>query len=81
MCAFHSPEYDSTAGGATVTKETPTGTIDGSNNIFTVSNEPVFVEVDGLLRVAGYGYTYAGGTITVDPLAPPLQSIVSFYNA
>lgn len=71
----------SSGAGKTLTSETPTGAIDGSNNIYTVLNEPVLVEIDGSFRVAGYGYTYAAGTITVDPLLAPVQSIVSFYNA
>lgn len=68
--------------GATLTEETPTGTIDGSNNIFNVGHTPVFLEIDGKLRTEGYGYTYDSGTgdITVDPLIAPVQSILSFWN-
>lgn len=67
--------------GASLTAETPVGTVNGVNTTFTVSHTPVFVMVDGLLRVSGYGYTYAAPTITTDPLAPPAQNITSFYNA
>lgn len=67
-------------GGFTLTEETPVGTVDASNNVFTVSNTPLYIIVDGSTRVAGQGYTYASGTITVDPLAPPVQWIRSYYN-
>lgn len=66
-------------GGAGVTAETPSGTVDGSNATFTVSNEPSFVIIDGMFRVSGFGYTYSGGTITVDPLTPPTSFIRSYY--
>ena len=46
--------------------ETPTGTIDGSNPTFTVSNAPTYLVIDGSVRFSGFGYTYSGGTITVD---------------
>lgn len=70
-----------TSSGATLTAETPVGTVNGVNTTFTVAHAPVFVEIDGMCRVAGYGYTYAAPTITTDPLTPPVQSITSFYNA
>lgn len=68
-------------GGFTLTEETPVGTVDGSNNIFTVSNTPLYIVTDSNQRISGNGYTYAGGTITVDPLIPPVQWIRSYYNA
>lgn len=67
--------------GVSVVMEIPVGTIDGSNTVFTVLNAPLFVMIDGRLCIAGYGYTYAGGTISVDPAGPPVQAIASFYNA
>lgn len=67
--------------GKTLTPEIPVGTIDGSNTIFTVIHQPVFVEIDGMLRIDGYGYTFTGGTITTDALGAPVQNITSFYNA
>lgn len=70
-----------TGSGAVLTAETPVGAVDGSNLVYTVLNEPVFVEIDGMIRVNGFGYTYLAGTITVDALTPPSQSIVSFYNS
>lgn len=71
----------STASGSTLTAEIPVGAVNGVNTIYTVTHTPVFVQIDGQFRVDGYGYTYLAGTITVDPLTPPSQSIVSFYNA
>lgn len=64
----------------TLQMETPVGTVNGVNTIFTVSHTPVFITIDGMTRTAGYGYTYATPTITTDPLTPPVQNIESFYN-
>jgi len=73
--------YTVSATSAGFAKETPVGVVDGSNTTYTVSNEPLFVLIDGLMRTDGYGYTYTAGTIEVDALTPPTQSITSFYNA
>ena len=81
MAELVQPGGGGSGSGHTLTAETPVGTINGVNTSFTVANTPVFVEMDGTLRVNGYGYTYAGGIITTDPLLPPTQSIISFYNA
>lgn len=67
--------------GATLTREDPPETPDGVITDFTVAHEPVLVEIDGNFRVDGFGYTYATGIISVDPLLAPVQSIVAFYNA
>jgi hypothetical protein len=48
---------------------TPTGTVNGSNTVFTVATEPTMVVSDGMCRVAGFGYTYSSGEITMD-IAP-----------
>jgi len=66
---------DTTGGAGQVI--TPTGTVDGLNNIFTVpvGTSIVSVVVDGLERYSGFGYTYSGTTVTVDPLAPPVEYI------
>lgn len=79
------------AGGvsSTLTQETPTGTVDGSNNVFTVLNTPVFVVVDGQTRplvasindINGNGFTYSAGTLTVNSLVPPVSFIRSYYNS
>jgi hypothetical protein len=58
-----------------VTRETPTGTINGSNTTFTLANTPLsgteMVFLNGILQDAGAGndYTISGGTITM--LAAP----------
>lgn len=69
-------DFGSTAG---VAVETPTGTANGSNTDFTVSNEPKYVVVNALTYFDGAGYTYSGGTITFD--IPPVtgSSIRSIY--
>lgn len=66
-------------GGSGFNVETPAGTVDGSNVTFTVSNTPKAVIIDGLYKVEGFGYTYSGGTITVDSDAPPMVYIRSTY--
>lgn len=72
------------AGSFTV--ETPSGTVNGINKAFTVSNTPVFVTVDGIIMTgSGDGYTYSAGTITFND-APPvhvdgsLAIIRSYHN-
>ena len=69
------------ATGATIASETPVGTIDASNVTFTVSNEPLWILADGVIRISGQGYTYAAGTVTYDALVPPVQWHKSFYAA
>jgi hypothetical protein len=69
--------FDAIYGSVTI--EVPTGDVDGSNTTFTVSNEPKFVIIDGLVRRDTKGYDYADGTITVDPLIPPSYDIFSIY--
>jgi hypothetical protein len=60
-----------------VDKETPSGTIDGSNATFTLANTPVagseHVYLNGVLQESGAGndYTISGGTITM--LSSPLS--------
>lgn len=67
--------------GVTLTPETPIGTVDGVNVTFTVTHTPVQLFTDGLLRVLGTDYTYAVGTITMNALLAPVNSIISYYNA
>jgi len=52
--------------GGGIDFETPTGTVDDSNTTFTVANEPLYIVVNGAQMFAGAGYSYAGGTITLD---------------
>ncbi len=52
-------------GGGTLTSETPVGTVDGVNTVFTVSNSTVQLFLNGALQQAGGGdYTLSGLTIT-----------------
>lgn len=67
------------SGGSGATMEVPTGAVDSSNTVFTVIHAPLYIIVDGLVRREGKGYSYAAGTITVDPLQPPTFDIFSFY--
>ncbi len=59
--------------------ETPSGTIDGSNTVFTVSHTPSYIVVDGLSKFVTTNYTYLAGIITITDGAPPVLSIMSFY--
>lgn len=52
--------------GSGITVETPSGTVDDSNVTFTVANEPKYIVINGAQYFAGAGYSYAGGTITLD---------------
>lgn len=68
----------STVGGG-ISVETPTGTVNGVNTVFTVSNTPKFISIDGVMKFAGLHYTYAAGTITIIDSVPPALYIRSFY--
>lgn len=65
-----------------VWNETPTGTINGSNTVFTLANTPnpltsLKVFVNGMLMKAeGEDYTLVGGIITF-VTAPPTNSILT----
>lgn len=52
---------------------TPTGTVDGSNSVFTVTAEPKWVVSDGIVLFDGLGYTYSALSITLD--IPPSYGI------
>ena len=56
-------------GGSGVTVETPAGTVNSVNTVFTPTSEPKWVVADGVTYFAGAGYTWNGSTITMD-LAP-----------
>jgi hypothetical protein len=65
-------------GGTTATRETPSGTVNGSNPTFTLANTPVagseMVFVNGVLQESGAGtdYTISGATLTFLTGAIPL---------
>jgi hypothetical protein len=64
----------------TVTSETPVGTIDNSNVTFTVGHQPVFIVVNGSTMFSGGGYTYSGGTLTLDSPVGTGGSLYSLHN-
>lgn len=62
------------------TDETPSGTINGSNTVFTVSslpveNEAVDVYVDGIKQIPTTDYSVSGATITFVVAPAPGQSV------
>lgn len=61
------------SGGSSV--GTPTGTVDGSNTVFTFANTPTYIIVDGISKFATTHYTYVGTTLTITDGAPPIQFI------
>lgn len=67
--------FNSSGGGSTV--ETPTGTVNAVNTVFTVTAEPKFVVADGTTYFDGAGYAYSALSITMD--VPPSASIRSIY--
>lgn len=68
--------------GATLTVENATGTVDGSNTAFTVTNEPVFAMVSGVISIDGDGYTLSGsGPYTLTFAVAPWSTPRAFYNA
>lgn len=52
-------------GGATLAFETPDGTIDGSNDTFTVTHTPLYIVLNGSTYFEDDGYTLSGVTITM----------------
>lgn len=66
-------------GGSTLTFETPTGTINGSNITFTVAHVPLYIVADNQTYFENVGYTRVGATLTLD--AAPWNFIRSAYNA
>lgn len=52
-------------GGSGVNFETPTGTIDGTNDTFTVTHVPKAILLNGSTYFEGDGYTLSGLTITM----------------
>lgn len=70
-----------TGGSGVTAVETPTGTVNGVNDEFTVTNEPLYIIVDGVSKFATLHYTFAAGTITITDGSPPVQYIRSVYSA
>lgn len=59
--------------------ETPSGTVDGSNTVFTVSNTPAYINVDGINKYLTVHYTYSAPTVTITDGSPPVLFIRSHY--
>lgn len=69
-------------GGSTLTSEIPSGTIDGTNTVFTVANTPIEFFWNGQFQNPNAGdYAYATGTITMATAPSPGDNLLSFYNA
>lgn len=70
---------DAGSAGSTLTFKTPTGTVNGINDTFTVANTPLFIVSDGATYFDGAGYTIVGTTVTMS--MPPVSFIRDAYNA
>jgi hypothetical protein len=59
--------------------ETPTGTVDGSNTVFTLGNAPDgskhWIDVNGIAQKPTTDYSIAGTTITF-VVAPPIGAVL-----
>lgn len=68
------------AGGGTLAIETPSGTINGVNNVFTVTHIPAYIILNGPAYFEGDGYTRVGLTITM-AITPDIGSTIrSIYE-
>lgn len=70
--------------GATFTQETPSGTVNGTNVTFTLSNTPasalsVIVTLNGVVQVQGSDYSLAGVTITFATAPSLVQTVYAHY--
>lgn len=70
-------------GGMELTPESPSGTVNDSNVTFTVSNEPLYIVVNGATYKVGQGLyaSYSGGAITLSSPVGTGGFIQSWYNA
>ena len=73
-------------GGGTAYSETPAGTINGSNVVFTLTNTPavaagVLVVLDGIVQYSGVDYTVSGSTITFVAAPATGSSIFAYYGS
>lgn len=66
-------------GGGSFAIEEPTGVVDGSNTVFTVTNTPKAIVVDGLMKFETLAYTYVAPTITITDGVAPWANIRSLY--
>lgn len=76
-------EFDSSGGGGSISFETPSGTVDGTNTTFTVTVAPLYIVTDGVqyfenIPAASPEYTRSGLTITTK--VPPTEFIRSAHS-
>lgn len=69
----------------TLTQETPSGTINGSNVTFTLANTPasnssVQVYLDGVILIQTTDYTISGSTITMTTAPANAQKLYVVYS-
>ena len=81
MIAREQGKVFASIGRTTLSTEILNSLIDGTETVFAVSYEPIFVDADGQLMHDGIGngYIYANGTITMEN--PPQSILISFYNS
>lgn len=78
--------YVTPAGASTYIQEAPSGTINGSNTAFTLSQTPVsaasvLLFLDGVFMTQGVDYTISGTSITATGIVPATgQSLRAAYN-
>lgn len=71
----------STGGSVSYGYETPSGTVNGVNTVFSVVNTPNIVTVNGQVKTQGIDYTYSAPNITFS-LAPLTGAVItSFYGS
>ncbi len=70
-----------TSSGSSLSKETPSGTVNDTNLTFTVTHQPFYINVNGLIYEAGDGIyaSYSGGTITLSSPVGTGGFIKSYY--
>jgi hypothetical protein len=73
-------------GGYFIYNEVPSGTINGSNNTFTLANSPnpassITLTLNGQVLIQGSDYTLSGNTITMTTIPlTGMQLIAVFYT-
>lgn len=78
--SYTKAESDALYGGGEASVETPVGAVNGVNTVYTVSNTPKWLVVDGVQKFETLHYTYSSGTITMTDGAPPYSFIRSIYR-
>jgi hypothetical protein len=81
MSYLSSTTSGGTGGGSALSFETPTGTINGTNDVFTVTHTPVGITLNGLWYFEGDGYTRVGLTITMLVIPETGSTLRSAYNS